>query len=85
MAEQVAAASGVQSVARVFGLLEVLADAGGDVALSDLAFSSGLPQPTIHRLLRTMVNLGYARQLPSRRYALGSLPSDRLAGNALAA
>ena len=25
--------------------------------------------PTIHRLLRTCVTLGYARQLPSRRYA----------------
>ncbi|MET0693336.1 MAG: IclR family transcriptional regulator, partial [Propionibacteriaceae bacterium] len=53
-------------------MLEILADAGGGVALSDIASSSGLPQPTIHRLLRTMVNLGYARQLPSRRYALGA-------------
>ena len=65
-------ATGVQSVTRVFELLEILADAGGDVTLSDLAASSGLPLPTIHRLLRTMVNLGYARQLPSRRYALGA-------------
>ena len=72
MSEQEQAGNVVQSVSRVFGLLEILADAGGDIALSDLAASSGLPQPTIHRLLRTMVNLGYARQLPSRRYALGA-------------
>lgn len=65
-------AGGVQSVARVFELLEILADAAGDVTISDLAARSGLPLPTIHRLLRTMVTRGYARQLPSRRYALGA-------------
>lgn len=65
-------ANGVQSVTRVFELLEILCDAGGDVTISEVAVSSGLPLPTIHRLLRTMVNLGYARQLPSRRYGLGA-------------
>ncbi|WP_238015720.1 IclR family transcriptional regulator [Dactylosporangium sp. AC04546] len=63
--------SGVQSVARVFGLLETLADAGGIATVSELAELSGLPLPTIHRLLRTLVSLGYARQEPSREYALG--------------
>src|SRR5690348_2502342 len=52
-------------------LLEALADAGGELGLSELAQASGLPQPTIHRLLRTLVARGYARQLPSRRYSLG--------------
>jgi IclR family acetate operon transcriptional repressor len=62
---------GVQSVDRAFELLEVLADAGGELALSEMSASSALPLPTIHRLVRTLVNLGYVRQLPSRRYALG--------------
>lgn len=62
---------GVQSVERVFELLELITDAGGDVTLSELAASTELPLPTIHRLLRTLVTLGYARQLPNRRYALG--------------
>lgn len=66
-----ASASGVQSVERVFELLELITDAGGDVALSELAASTDLPLPTIHRLLRTLVSRGYARQLPNRRYALG--------------
>jgi IclR family acetate operon transcriptional repressor len=61
----------VQSVERTFDLLELLADAGGEVALSDLAESSGLPLPTIHRIMRTLVSSGYVRQQPSRRYALG--------------
>jgi IclR family acetate operon transcriptional repressor len=65
------AAGGVQSVERVFGLLESMADAGGLVGLSRLAAVSGLPLPTIHRLLRTLVTLGYVRQEPSREYALG--------------
>ncbi|GAC1488509.1 MAG: allantoin degradation transcriptional regulator AllR [Pseudarthrobacter sp.] len=62
---------GVQSVERVFELLELITDAGGDVTLSELSSSTDLPLPTIHRLLRTLVTLGYIRQLPNRRYALG--------------
>ena len=67
----VKASGGVQSVERVFELLELITDAGGNVTLSDLSASTELPMPTIHRLLRTLVALGYIRQLPSRRYALG--------------
>jgi IclR family acetate operon transcriptional repressor len=63
-------AGGVQSIARVFGLLETMADLGGIVTLSELAARSGLPGPTIHRLVRTLVDLGYVRQEPSRAYAL---------------
>ena len=50
---------------------ELITDAGGDVTLSELSSSTELPLPTIHRLLRTLVALGYVRQLPNRRYALG--------------
>jgi IclR family transcriptional regulator, acetate operon repressor len=66
-----APSSGVQSVERVFELLELITDVGGDVTLSELSASTDLPLPTIHRLLRTLVSLGYVRQLPNRRYALG--------------
>ncbi len=62
---------GVQSVERTFELLELMADAGGEATLSDLAEASALPLPTIHRIMRTLVSSGYARQQPSRRYALG--------------
>lgn len=62
---------GVQSVERVFELLELITDSGDDVTLSALSASTDLPLPTIHRLLRTLVVLGYARQLSNRRYALG--------------
>ncbi|GAB3459646.1 allantoin degradation transcriptional regulator AllR [Streptomonospora sediminis] len=62
---------GVQSLDRAFALLEIMADAGGEVSLSQLAETSGLPLPTIHRIIRTLLTNGYVRQLPSRRYALG--------------
>lgn len=65
------AAGGVQSLERAFDLLERMADAGGEVGLSELSASSGLPLPTIHRLMRTLVSCGYVRQQPNRRYALG--------------
>lgn len=62
---------GVQSIARAFGLLETIADHDGMMGLSQLATESGLPLPTIHRLVRTLVDLGYLRQEPSRQYVLG--------------
>ncbi|GAA3724798.1 IclR family transcriptional regulator [Streptomyces tremellae] len=66
-----AASGGVQSLERAFDLLERMADAGGEVGLSELSASSGLPLPTIHRLMRTLVACGYVRQQANRRYALG--------------
>ena len=70
-ARQSRASDRVQSVDRVFTLLERLADADGAVTLSELAELTDLPMPTIHRLLRFLTNEGYVRQEPSKRYALG--------------
>ena len=64
-------ASGVQSVDRALQLLEHLADAGGSLRLAELEAVTGLPLPTIHRLIRALMHNGYVRQEPSRRYALG--------------
>ena len=41
------------------------------MSISELAAASGLAPATLHRLARTLVDLGYLRQEPSRRYALG--------------
>ncbi|GAB3563932.1 IclR family transcriptional regulator [Amycolatopsis endophytica] len=70
--EKVGRDGGVQSLRRAFELLERLADTGGEASLSELAATSGLPMPTIHRLIRTLVQLGYVRQNTNRRYALGA-------------
>jgi IclR family transcriptional regulator, acetate operon repressor len=65
------APGGVQSVTRAFYLLELISAAGGELAISELADRSGLPLPTIHRIIRTLITSGYVIQQPSRRYALG--------------
>ena len=62
---------GVQSLGRAFDVLELMAAADGEIALSRLAEESGLPGPTIHRIVRTLVARGYVLQMPSRRYTLG--------------
>lgn len=62
---------GVRSVARAFALLEALAASGGEGSLASLAAETGLAVPTAHRLLGTLHQLGYVRQLEDRRYALG--------------
>ena len=65
------AKGGVQSLTRAFELLSLLAEDGGAMSITALAAASGLPLPTIHRLMRSMVEGGYVRQDSSRRYALG--------------
>lgn len=62
---------GVQSIERAFVILETLADAGGLMSLSQLAERAELPLATIHRLVRTLVDLGYVRQEENRQYSLG--------------
>ncbi len=67
-----AAGSGnVQSVTRAFRVLDVLAEAGTPLQLAEVAAGAGLAVPTTHRLLRTLLEAGAARQLESRAYALG--------------
>jgi IclR family transcriptional regulator, acetate operon repressor len=61
----------IQSIGRAFELLEHMADLGGVASISELGARSHLPVPTIHRMIRTLVDLGYVRQQPSRKYALG--------------
>lgn len=63
--------NGVQSVERAFRLLETFAAHPGPLGVSRVAELTDLPLPTIHRLVSTLVELGYLRQEPSRQYALG--------------
>lgn len=63
----------IQSVARALGILELLAEARGPLALSELCARAGLKPSTCHHLLGTLVARGYVRRDPgSRDYLLGS-------------
>ncbi|KLU15346.1 MULTISPECIES: glyoxylate bypass operon transcriptional repressor IclR [Xenorhabdus] len=59
-----AAASGqVQSLSRGLTLLEYISDSPIGVALTDLAIQAGLPNSTTHRLLTTLQQHGFVRQI----------------------
>jgi IclR family acetate operon transcriptional repressor len=62
----------VQSVERSLDVLETVERAGGTCSISLIAAATGLPLPTVHRLVQTLAGRGYLRQLPDRRYCLGS-------------
>lgn len=64
--------SAVQSIQRAFSILEAMAAAGGEIGVSGLAAATGLPLPTIHRAVKTLMALGYVRQETNRRYSLGA-------------
>ncbi|MED5787566.1 helix-turn-helix domain-containing protein, partial [Enterobacter hormaechei] len=53
----------VQSLTRGLNLLEWIAESHGGVALTDLAQQAGLTNSTTHRLLTTMQQLGFVRQV----------------------
>jgi len=60
---------------KAFSILEVLARTGRELTLAELAEESRMPKPTIHRILRSLRDLGYVDQADARgTYRL----SDRL-------
>ena len=62
---------GVQSVERIFQLIEQLASHPAGASLQRLAQETGLAKSTVHRLLASLVSLGYAAQEPETgRYRL---------------
>ena len=61
----------IQVLDRALGMLDVLASAPDGIGISELSARTGLPLPTAHRILRTLVLNGYVRRTPGRQYALG--------------
>ena len=62
--------SGVQSVERIFQLRESLAAHPAGAGLQRLAQDTDLAKSTVHRLLASLVSLGYAAQDENGRYRL---------------
>ncbi|QKJ88955.1 IclR family transcriptional regulator [Paramixta manurensis] len=58
----------VQSLTRGLKLLESIAESHGSIALTELAQQAGLPNSTTHRLLTTMQQLGFVRQVGDLGY-----------------
>lgn len=62
----------VLSLAKGFRILEVFDSNTPDLTLSEIAERADLDPGTAHRLVKTLVMLGYVKQVPGgKRYALG--------------
>jgi len=81
--EDRARGGGVQSIGRAFAILEEVARNRSGIALADLSKRVGLHNSTTFHLVKTMVSLGYIRQIKeSKRYRIGR-PLFALAASAL--
>jgi len=77
------ARGGLQSIGRAFAILEEVARNRDGITLADLSKRVGLHNSTTFHLVKTMVSLGYIRQIKeSKRYRIGR-PLFALAASAL--
>lgn len=77
------ARAGVQSLGRAFGIIEEIARHRDGIGLAELSKRVGLHNSTTFHLVKTLVTLGYVRQLKdSKRYRVGR-PLFALAASAL--
>src|SRR5215831_5400057 len=77
------ARGGLQSIGRAFAILEEVARNRDGIGLVDLSKRVGLHNSTTFHLVKTMVSLGYIRQIKdSKRYRIGR-PVFALAASAL--
>ena len=77
------ARGGVQSIGRGFAIMEEIARNRNGIGLADLSKRVGLHNSTTFHLVKTLVTLGYVRQLPdTKRYRIGR-PLFALAASAL--
>src|SRR3984885_7491176 len=75
--------AGVQSLGRAFGIMEEIARHRDGIGLAEFSKRVGLHNSTTFHLVKTMVSLGYVRQLKdSKRYRIGR-PLFALAASAL--
>lgn len=73
---------GVQSIGRAFAILEEIAGNRDGIGLAELSKRVGLHNSTTFHLVKTMVSLGYVRQLKDKRYRVGR-PLFALAASSL--
>ncbi|HEY5378770.1 MAG TPA: IclR family transcriptional regulator [Pseudolabrys sp.] len=77
------ARGGVQSIGRGFAIMEEIARNRDGIGLAELSKRVGLHNSTTFHLVKTMVSLGYVRQMKdSKRYRIGR-PLFALAASAL--
>lgn len=61
----------IQSVMRAFDVLEVVAQGGPSCSMTYIVDETGLPGPTVFRLLNTLAVRGYVIKTAQREYSVG--------------
>ena len=82
MPEEKDAKNPVQSAARIFQVLELLAEKG-EMGLMELSTALDLHKSTVHRLLMSLIYMGYARQDETTQKYMLSYKIVTLAGKVL--
>lgn len=73
---------GAAAFSKSIALLQLVADSQHPVTIADLGRQSGLPRPTLHRLLKALAAEGMVESWPDKTYTVGTR-MIRLAGRAL--
>lgn len=71
MADSITASTSVEVIEKAMRVMEALADAPEGLSLQLLTERAGLAKSTVHRLLGTWIDLGYATRTPGGGYAVG--------------
>lgn len=62
----------IQSVLRAIGVLEAIAHSGSACSIAKIAEETGIPAPTVHRLLNTLASRGWVVKTSRREYSIGA-------------
>lgn len=71
-AEKASGPKQVQSVLRAMEVLEVIAQSGTSCSISYISEETGIPSPTVFRLLNTMTSRGWVIKTSRREYSVGA-------------
>lgn len=82
MAEEKETKNPVQSAERIFLVMEMLAD-NGEMGLMEISAALGLHKSTVHRLLMSLIYMGYAKQDETSQKYMLSYKIVSLAGKLL--
>lgn len=82
MAEEKETKNPVQSAERIFLVMEMLAD-NGEMGLMEISAALGLHKSTVHRLLMSLIYMGYAKQDESTQKYMLSYKVVSMAGKLL--
>ena len=64
--------AGIQSVNRALSLICLFTHGSPRLGITEISKAMGLPKPTVHGLVRTLVKQGFVQQDPqTRKYRLG--------------